>query len=176
MPRSRASRGLANWTRAPSYQISPWSGWWTPAIALIRVDLPAPLSPASASTSPGKRSKDTRSSAATPPKCFDSSRADRIGCRSFIAHALGQPLLALVDHHRDDDDDADRDELPERLDIDEHQAELDHRDDQRADHRADDGAGAAEQAGAADHHGGDRIEQQRLARLGGAGGEAGGVE
>ena len=39
-------------TRSPLYQISPSSGWKTPEIALIRVDLPAPLSPASATTSP----------------------------------------------------------------------------------------------------------------------------
>ena len=51
---------------------------------------------------------------------------------------------------------ADRDELPERLDVDEHEAVLDDRDDQRADHGADDRARAAEQARPADHDRGDR--------------------
>ena len=45
-----------------------------------------------------------------------------------------------------------------------------------ADHRADDRARAAEQRGPADHHRRDAVEQQRLAGLGGAGGEARGVD
>ena len=87
-----------------------------------------------------------------------------------------EPPLALVDQHRDDDDHADGDELPERLDVDEHQAVLDDGDDESAGDGAGDGARAAEQAGAADDHGGDRIEEQRLARLRRAGREAAGIE
>src|SRR5271165_7020982 len=120
---------------------------------LISVDLPAPLSPASASTSPAASDSDTRSSACTPPKRLEISRTS--SSLSLIDAPAAQPLLALIDQHRDDDDDPDGDELPEWLDVDEHQPVLDHGDDQRPDQRADDGAGAAEQAGAADHHRGD---------------------
>src|ERR1700712_2126049 len=130
---------------------------------LVKVDFPAPLSPANATTSPARRVKSTRSSACTPPKRLDKPRTSSTGsCGwSLIDASSAEAPLALVDQHRDDDHHAHRDELPERLDIEEHQAVLDHRDDQRADDGAGDGAGAAEQAGAADHHGGDAVEQQR---------------
>src|SRR6516162_10509652 len=91
-------------------------------------------------------------------------------------HPAAEPLLALIDDHGDDDDDPDGDELPEGLDIDEDQSVLDHGDDEGADHRADYRARAAEEAGAADHHRGDAVEKQGLARLGSTGGEARGVE
>src|SRR5262249_45392776 len=41
-----------------------------PVITLIRVDFPAPFSPTSACTSPGRRSNDTPLSACTPAKDF----------------------------------------------------------------------------------------------------------
>jgi hypothetical protein len=41
------------WTSLPSQKIWPLSGVKMPEIALIVVDLPAPLSPTSAVTSPG---------------------------------------------------------------------------------------------------------------------------
>src|SRR5574337_737265 len=115
MPASRASRGVAKATGSPRSRISPALGACTPEIALISVDLPAPLSPASASTSPHSRSKLTFSSACTPPKRLESPRTARIG--SLIATgACEQRALALIDNDGDDDDDADRDELPERND------------------------------------------------------------
>ncbi len=158
----------------PARRISPSSWRWTPEIALISVDLPAPLSPASASTSPSARSSDTPLSAWTPPKRLDRLRTDsRWLSPSWRPR---EPALALVDQHRDDDDDAHGHELPERLDIDEHQPVLDHGDHQGAGDGAADRARPAEQAGAADHHRGDRVEQQRLPRLGRAGVEAGGIQ
>ena len=48
--------------------------------------------------------------------------------------------------------------LPERRHVDEHEAGQQDGDDAGADDRADDRAAAAEQAGAADHHGRDRVE------------------
>src|SRR5262245_53260519 len=114
--------------------ISPSSGWCTPEIALIRVDLPAPLSPASASTSPRCSSKPTCSSAVTPPKRLVRPRTERIAGSLGIAGLAGQLLARLVNQDRDDDDDTDGDELPERLDVDEDQTVLDHRDDQGTDH------------------------------------------
>src|ERR671938_178584 len=50
-----------------------------PATHLISVDLPAPLSPTSAITSPSRTSKFTRSSACTAPKLFETSRSSRVG-------------------------------------------------------------------------------------------------
>ena len=50
---------------------SPLSGEWMPATHLIRVDLPAPLSPTRAITSPGRTSKSTSVSACTEPKLFE---------------------------------------------------------------------------------------------------------
>ena len=49
----------------------------------------------------------------------------------------------------------------------ERQADAEHADDQRADQRAEDRAAAAEQGGAADHHGGDAVEVGVLRRRSG---------
>src|SRR5829696_5494768 len=68
MPRSRASCGEANSTLSPSKTISPESGGNTPVMTLIRVDLPAPLSPIRATTSPRRTSKSTPLRACTAPK------------------------------------------------------------------------------------------------------------
>src|SRR5262245_51665794 len=160
MPQARASCGVAKSTRPPSKRISPSSQRCTPEIALMRVDLPAPLSPASATTSPACSSIDTLSSACTPPKRLETLRTESSGAASVILPSSGEAPLALVDQHGDDDHDADGDELPERLDVDEDESVLDKRDDEGARHGAANGAGAAEEAGAADHDGGDRIEQQ----------------
>src|SRR5829696_2920012 len=59
------------WTVSPSKATSPESAWWIPATHLIRVDLPAPLSPTRAITSPGRTSKSTSLSAWTEPKLFE---------------------------------------------------------------------------------------------------------
>src|SRR5690349_21765942 len=50
-----------------------------PAMHLMSVDLPAPLSPTSAITSPARTSKSTSVSACTDPKVFDRSRISRSG-------------------------------------------------------------------------------------------------
>ena len=52
-PRRRRSTGC------PAIRISPPSGGWTPPRIFISVLLPAPFSPISASTSPGRASSDT---------------------------------------------------------------------------------------------------------------------
>ena len=53
-PEPRRSFGLWIWTGWPSKIISPLSALWMPAMHLISVDLPAPLSPTSAITSPAR--------------------------------------------------------------------------------------------------------------------------
>src|SRR3954452_12341096 len=50
-----------------------------PAIDLISVDLPAPLSPTSAITSPSRTSKSTSISACTEPKFFETPRQSSVG-------------------------------------------------------------------------------------------------
>src|SRR5271154_434133 len=160
IPLSRASCGEEKETRRWSSSISPLSSWKTPETALIRVDLPAPLSPARATTSPGCTSSETPASACTPPKCLVASRTVRMGARSLNLAPSQKLALRLVDQHGNDDHRAHRDELPKRLHVDEHQPILDDSDDKGAGDRPRDVPGAAEQAGAADHDGGDRVEQQ----------------
>src|SRR5919201_4050932 len=50
-----------------------------PATDLISVDLPAPLSPTSAITSPSRTSKSTSVSAWTDPNDLETSRSSRVG-------------------------------------------------------------------------------------------------
>ena len=66
MPASVASRGEWKWTGRPLTRISPSSGRMIPAITFMRVDLPAPFSPMSACTVPGRIASRTPSSATTP--------------------------------------------------------------------------------------------------------------
>ncbi len=67
MPASRASSGEEKLISLPASLIVPSSGRTAPEIALIRVDLPAPLSPMTARISPGIRSKSAWSMAVTRP-------------------------------------------------------------------------------------------------------------
>src|SRR5271165_4076868 len=118
MPFSRASCGVEKAIGLPSSRISPESWRNTPEIALMMVDFPAPLSPASATTSPGWTSNDTPFKACTAPKAFETLRTERIGSASLNLSPSHEATLGLVDEHRNDDDNADRDELPKRLDVD----------------------------------------------------------
>src|SRR3954453_15743860 len=55
-----------------------------PAIDLISVDLPAPLSPTSAITSPSRTSKSTSISACTVPKFFETARQSSWGVEALV--------------------------------------------------------------------------------------------
>src|SRR3954464_1779591 len=70
-----------------------------PAIALMRVDLPAPLSPTRATTSPAPTSKSTSVSARTAPKLlltpFSSSRGSFGAAAVLVAVASVTSLLPL---------------------------------------------------------------------------------
>src|SRR5919206_3078640 len=50
-----------------------------PATHLISVDLPAPLSPTSAMTSPSRTAKSTSCNACTDPKCFETPWSSSVG-------------------------------------------------------------------------------------------------
>src|SRR5437868_12766206 len=76
-------------TGPPSKQISPSSTGWMPATHLISVDLPAPLSPTSAITSPSRTSKSTSVSACTDPNDFEIPRSSSVGL-SFTVRVITQ--------------------------------------------------------------------------------------
>src|SRR5690348_13939626 len=63
-----------------------------PAMDLISVDLPAPLSPTSAMTSPLRTSKSTSVSACTEPNDFDTFRSSSVrgdsGCIGRVSYQI----------------------------------------------------------------------------------------
>ena len=85
MPAAKASRGEAKTTGRPSTAMLPSSGRSRPDSILIRVDLPAPLSPSRQTTSPGATLSETFSSAMTEPKYFETARASMIGVGTVLA-------------------------------------------------------------------------------------------
>ena len=68
MPRAIAALGSVIWTCSPCRWICPLVGACTPASTLTRVDLPAPLSPTTATTSPARTSRSMSVRASTEPK------------------------------------------------------------------------------------------------------------
>src|ERR1700753_2774723 len=85
MPSTEASWGEPNDAGWPSKRTSPESYEWTPASPLIRVDLPAPLSPTSALTRPGWTWRSTPLSTSTGPKLL---RMSRSSMRAVMAGVL----------------------------------------------------------------------------------------
>src|SRR2546429_3601753 len=81
---SLAALGEPTSTFLPSKRIVPESSARLPDNALTMVDLPAPLSPINATTSPRWTSKSAASSALTAPKLRVRPRASRIGVE-FVA-------------------------------------------------------------------------------------------
>ena len=68
IPAPSASRGEVNDVASPLTRNSPSVGWCTPLRILIRVDLPAPLSPSTQVTVPGSTCSEMSRSAITLPK------------------------------------------------------------------------------------------------------------
>ena len=66
MPAANASFTVSAWRSVPSVRIVPESGATTPPSTFISVDLPAPFSPTSPTTSPRATDRLTASSATTP--------------------------------------------------------------------------------------------------------------
>src|ERR1700722_13051668 len=161
IPQSRACWGLSNLISLPAYRKLPPSAWWTPEMILIRVDLPAPLSPARARTSPGCRVRETSFRAWTPPNRFDTFSASRIG-EEFVVLAtwsiLSNLFLNLINQHGNDDHDPDRHELPKRFDIHKDETVLNHGNNQSTDDRPNDRPGPSEKAGPPNHDGRDAVQ------------------
>src|SRR3954471_15302459 len=152
MPARRASPGLRNCTGWPSRRISPLSGTIAPESALIRLDLPAPLSPITARISPGYNSRSLPSMATTRPYRLVRLRACSTGvvwpvgagsgrrcaatlmavppgtcrgCRRCARSCLHLPD-PLVERDRDEYEQADREALPDHLDATELEAVAEH--------------------------------------------------
>src|SRR3954447_19421229 len=120
---------------------------------LIRVDLPAPLSPTRPSASPRSTSRVTPFSAWTPEYHLCRCLISMIGLAMSGLHldrpcALTQPR---IHHNREDGEQADRHLEPVGVDPAQHQPVVDHADQRRADDTAGDGAYAAGERCAADH-------------------------
>src|ERR1039457_1309842 len=79
MPRSVASFGPCRGTRVPFQSSSPLVGSQIPAMVLIRVDLPAPLSPTRAVTLPMGMSRSMSERAFTGPKLLPTPRSRSSG-------------------------------------------------------------------------------------------------
>jgi hypothetical protein len=84
IPSEIAWRGESREKLVPSMVMVPVSGVSTPLMTLMSVDLPEPFSPTMQCTSPGRTSRVTWSSAATPPKRFDTPLATSRGSRATI--------------------------------------------------------------------------------------------
>ena len=67
MPRESASRGPAKRASTPSTRTAPELGGCAPATTFISEDLPAPLSPHTPTTWPGRSASDTPSMARSAP-------------------------------------------------------------------------------------------------------------
>ena len=88
MPWSREAPGLGKLTWVPSSSTVPAVGSWTPAMILTSVDLPAPLSPTSATISPVYTSRSTCSRATTPPKVLRIPRMARVGVLVLVVAVM----------------------------------------------------------------------------------------
>src|SRR6188472_3642752 len=102
----------------------------------MSVVLPAPLSPTRPTTSPGMMSRLTSLTAVSPPNRLTRLRTDSIGSMSASLRSADDHVPRLVDEHREDDHDADDDELPERVDAQQDEAGDQDGDDERPDDRA----------------------------------------
>src|SRR5262245_57644306 len=88
-----------------------------------------------------------------------------VGTRLFLA----QDLRIDVDHQSGEEDQAADQDLEETVDLDVVKAVIEHAQYQQSDNSIADAAATAEEAGAADHHSSDRIEEEgvELVLLGG---------
>src|SRR6516164_4032765 len=105
MPSARASIGLWKWHALPSTTMAPSVAGKFPAISFTMVDLPAPLSPISPTTSPASIEKLTSVSARMAPKLFEMLRTSSKATRSLRRAGGGsiwplshRPVVQLILH------------------------------------------------------------------------------
>src|SRR5271166_4740831 len=128
---------------------------------LIRVDLPAPLSPARARTSPGQSVRETSFSACTPPNRFEtfSTRNKGSGAgASAIDPILSDLFLNLIYKNGDNDYNTYGNKLPKWLHVHKHKSVLNHGNDQRSDYRTNNCARPAKKTRPSDHHRSDTVQ------------------
>src|SRR3954470_9919238 len=137
----RASIGVRKLAGWPARKISPESTVRAPVNAFTRVDLPAPLSPMMASTSPGYRSRSTPSRPTTRPKVLIRPRALSTGSRvstAAVEKCLTGELMSdldlsdpLIDGHGDNDQDTGGQHPPLIVHAGKGESAAEHPDDQR---------------------------------------------
>ena len=96
IPASPASFGEPNTVGRPPTYMVPESFWCTPDRILIRVDLPAPLSPSTHVTRPWVTSMDTPSRATTLPNVLPTSSRRRYMSGGWALEVLGPGSCAAV--------------------------------------------------------------------------------
>src|SRR6478735_11624195 len=108
MPNERAWSTSRKVTSSPFTTMRPSSAFWKPAMIFISVDLPAPLSPSSPSTSPLRRWRLTSRRAVTAPNRFETCSMRRTSSATGVS-AMTTPLPDAadvdVDAHREQDRD-----------------------------------------------------------------------
>src|ERR1700719_3679160 len=102
MPNDRALPGESIVTTRSLIAISPEEGRCAPDKSLTKVDLPAPLSPTKATTSPSPIRKLKSSSATTAAKCFDNPRVCSHASLLFklASHLAKESSSELSTRHR----------------------------------------------------------------------------
>src|SRR4051795_1122786 len=148
MPSERAWSTERSSVSSPLITSRPSSGFWKPDRILISVDLPAPLSPSSPSTSPLSRRRLMSRRAVTGPKRLATFSTRRTS--SDTAPPPHAPDID-VDDHRGEDRDAPDEVDVVGVDALERQAVAQDAEEQRPEQRADRRALAARQQRAADH-------------------------
>src|SRR4051812_47195003 len=172
MPWSSESRGEPNFTSWPSTFNVPEVCGCSPEMILMRVDLPAPLSPSTQATSPARTVRLIPSSATMGPKALPTSVIStsgsplcRVGsaCSSMVSVMTSPPggrVVADVEVHADGEKEhhAEEGEEPVRVEPGVDDALHGHAEDERADRGTDRGAVAAGEQAAAHDRGDDVAE------------------
>src|SRR3954447_10712497 len=156
MPSDRACSTERSSVSSPLMISRPSSGRWKPEMIFMSVDLPAPLSPSSPSTSPWPRCRLMSCSAVTGPNRLATFSTRRTS--SAKAAPLPHPAHVHVDDHGHEDGDAEDEVEVVGVDALDGQPVAQHPQEQSAEQRADGRALAAGQQRATDDRGGHGAE------------------
>src|SRR5919112_3015240 len=168
MPWSSDSRGEPKCTSAPSTLRVPSVCGCSPEMILMRVDLPAPLSPSTQVTSPALTVRLTPSRARMAPYALPTPSISTSGVPAFRSPAACSAMVSVtssplggvvldvqVDQHREQQHHAQEGTEPVRVPAGVHDALGGHAEDERAERGADRRAVAAGEQGATDDRGDD---------------------
>src|SRR4051812_34892893 len=162
MPSERAWSTSRKVTSSPLTTIRPESAFWKPAMIFIRVDLPAPLSPSSPSTSPLRRCRLMSRRAVTAPNRLEtfSTRRTSSARTSAMPAPLPDAADVDVDAHREQDRDAEDEVEVVGADALQRQAVAQDAEEQRTEQGTDDRALPAREQRATDDGGRDGPEHR----------------